>query len=189
MADDIATDVLREGEQRMKSALSSLEEDLAGIRTGRASTGLVERVVVSYYGTPTPLVQLASLATPEPQLITIRPFDPTTLSAIEKAIQASDLGLTPSNDGKLIRLSIPPLTEERRQNLSKIVAKRVEEAKVAMRNVRRDVRDNLRDLEKEKLISENAFREYDDQLQQLTDHYTEQVEITGARKERELREV
>ena len=189
MADDLAKDVLHAGEDRMKGALSSLEEDLAAIRTGRASTALVEKLSIDYYGSPTPLVQLAGLATPEPQLITIRPFDPSTLVTIEKAIQASDLGLTPSNDGKLIRLRIPPLTEERRQELVKYVSKRLEEAKVSLRNVRRDVRDDLRELEKEKLISENALHNYEENLQKMTDFYGEQIDKMGKRKEKEIMEV
>jgi ribosome recycling factor len=182
-------DALRDAESRMKGAIGALEDDLAAIRTGRASPALVEKLVVEYYGTPTSLQQLASIAVPEPQLITIRPFDPKSINVIEKAIQTSDLGLTPGNDGKLIRLTIPPLTEQRRQDLVKVVSKRLEEAKVALRNVRRDTLDDLRELEKEKLISEDDFFRGKDDLQKLTDRYTGEIEKVGARKEQEIMEV
>jgi ribosome recycling factor len=182
-------DTLRDAEVRMKSAINALEDDLASIRTGRASPALVERIMVEYYGTPTPLQQLATCSAPEPQLIAIRPFDPTTMGAIEKAIQSSDLGLTPSNDGKLIRLTIPPLTEERRQDLVKVVSKRVEVAKVAVRNVRRDTLGDLREFEKEKMISEDDFFNGKEKLQELTDHYSSEVDKAGERKEKEILEV
>lgn len=182
-------DVMQEAESRMKGAIKALEEDMNAIRTGRASPALVERLMVEYYGTPTPLQQLATIATPEPQLITIRPFDPKSLGTIEKAILASELGLTPTNDGKIIRLVIPPLTEQRRQELAKVVGRRVEEAKVAIRNIRRDALDDLREFEKEKLISEDEFFRARDDLQKLTDHYTEQVEKIGERKQQEIMEV
>ena len=173
----------------MKGAVSALEDDLAAIRTGRASPALVEKLPVEYYSTPTPLQQLATIAAPEPQLITIRPFDPKSINTIERAIQSSDLGLTPSNDGKLIRLTIPPLTEERRQDLVKIVHRRLEEAKVALRNIRRDTLEDLREMEKEKLISEDEFFRGKEDLQKLTDRYTEDVEKIGTRKEQEIMEV
>jgi ribosome recycling factor len=182
-------DALQDAEMRMKGAVHSLEEDLAGIRTGRASPALVERLMIEYYGVPTPLLQLATIAAPEPQLLTIRPFDPSALNTIEKAIRASDLGLNPTNDGKLIRLVIPALTEERRQELVKIVHKRVEEAKVAVRNVRRDVLEDLREFEKEKLLSEDEFYRGKEDLEKLTNRYIEQVEQVGARKEQDILEV
>ena len=182
-------DALQEAENRMKGAISVLEEDLAGIRTGRASPALVDKLLVEYYGTPTPLQQLATIAIPEPQLITIRPFDPSSLGAIEKAIRASALGLTPSNDGKLIRLTLPPLSEERRLELGKLVHKRLEEAKIAVRNVRRDTQDDLREFEKEKLISEDDFYRGRDELQELTDTYTAKVDEIGERKQKEILEV
>lgn len=182
-------DALHEAEARMKGAIKALEEDMSTIRTGRASPALVERLMVEYYGTPTPLQQLATIAAPEPQLITIRPFDPKSLNTIEKAILASELSLTPSNDGKLIRLVIPPLTEERRQELVKVVHRRLEEAKVAVRNVRRDALDDMRDFEKEKLISEDEFFRAKEELQKLTDHYTEEIDRVGARKQQEIMEV
>jgi ribosome recycling factor len=180
---------LHETEMRMRGALGALEDDLGSIRTGRASTALVEKLAVDYYGTPTPLQQLATIAIPEPQLITIRPFDPGSITDIERAIQTSELGLTPMNDGKLIRLAVPPLTEDRRQELVKIVQKRMEEAKVAVRNVRRDTLDDLRDFEREKLISEDDFYRGKDDLQKLTDRYIDEVDSLGERKEKEIMEV
>jgi ribosome recycling factor len=182
-------DTLRDTEVRMKSTIHALEDDLAGIRTGRASPALVDKLMVEYYGTQTPLKQLATISAPEPQLIAIRPFDPGSISAIEKAIQTSDLGLTPSNDGKLIRLVIPSLTEERRQELVKVVSKRLEESKVSLRNIRRDALNDLRDFEKEKMISEDDFHRGKDDLQKLTNRYTDEVDEIGERKEQEIMEV
>jgi ribosome recycling factor len=182
-------ELLRETEGRMKKAIEALESDLRGIRTGRASPALVERVQVEYYGTLTPLNQLAAISTPEPQLLTIRPYDPSSLRDIERAILSSDLGLTPNNDGKLIRLVIPPLNEERRLELAKVVGRRGEEAKVAIRNLRRDGLAELRDFEKEKLISEDDFYRARDDLQELTNGYIEQVDEIQARKEQEIKEI
>nr|MBN1230073.1 ribosome recycling factor [Anaerolineae bacterium] len=182
-------DILRDSEMRMRGAINNLTDELAAIRTGRASPSLVERLNVEYYGVPTPLQQLATISVPEAQLIAIRPFDPSSIGAIEKAIQASDLGLTPSNDGKLIRLSIPQLTEERRQELVKVVSRRLEESKVALRNVRRDTLEDLRSFEKEKLISEDDFYRGKEDLQKLTDKYGDEVDAIGKRKEQEIMEV
>ncbi|RME33310.1 MAG: ribosome recycling factor [Thermoflexia bacterium] len=182
-------DLLRETENRMKKTIEVLEADLKGIRTGRASPALVERVMVDYYGIPTPLNQLAVISAPEPQLLTIRPYDPSSLGDIERAIQKSDLGLTPSNDGRIIRLVIPPLTEERRNELARLVSRRVEEAKVALRNIRREALDDLREFEKEKMISEDEFFRGRDELQELTDKYIARVEEVGERKIKEVMEV
>lgn len=182
-------DALRECEQRMKGAVEALEAELLGIRTGRASPALVERLLVDYYGTPTQLQQLATISAPEPQLLTIRPYDPSTIKEIERAIRASPLGLNPSNDGKIIRLVIPPLTEERRLELVKLVHRRVEEAKVAVRNCRRDTLEDLRSFKDEGLISEDEFFRGRDDLQELTDRYIEKVEAVGKRKEDEIRQV
>ncbi len=182
-------DVLKDAEDRMKSAVSVLEEDLRGMRTGRASTGLVEKLHVDYYGTPTPLYQLATLSVPEPQLISIRPFDKGSLKTIEKAILASELGLTPNNDGTVIRLNIPQLTQERRLELQKLVGRRVEEARVAVRNVRRGAIDDLREFEKEKMISEDEMKHGQDEVQKLTDKYVQEIEDVGKRKEAEIMEV
>jgi ribosome recycling factor len=185
----MVSDALAEAESRMKGAVRALEEDLAAIRTGRASPAIVERLPIDYYGTPTPLMQLATISAPEPRLLTIKPFDPGSLKNIERAIQASDLGLTPGNDGKLIRLVIPTLTEERRHELVKVVRSRAEEARVAVRNVRRDVLHDLREFEKEKVISEDELHRGETELQKLTDRIIEQVDQIVRRKETEVLEV
>jgi ribosome recycling factor len=182
-------EALADAEERMKGAITALEQNLATIRTGRASPALVERLMVEYYGTPTPLQQLATLSAPEPRLLTIKPFDPSSLKDIERGILASDLGLTPSNDGKLIRLNIPPLTEERRKELIKVVHHRLEEARVAVRNIRRAAHDDLREFEKEKVISEDDLRRGETDLQKLTDKYIEKVDEHGKRKEAEIKEI
>jgi ribosome recycling factor len=173
----------------MRGAVRALEEDLGAIRTGRASPAIVERLPIDYYGTPTPLMQLASISAPEPRLLTIKPFDPGSLKNIERAIQASDLGLTPGNDGKIIRLVIPTLTEERRHELVKVVRSRAEEARVAVRNVRRDIQHELREFEKEKVISEDELHRGESELQKLTDRIVEQLDEIGRRKETEVLEV
>lgn len=182
-------DVLRDAEGRMRSAVSVLQEDLAGIRTGRASTALVEKITVDYYGVPTPLFQIAGISVPEPQQIAIRPYDQGMLKVVEKAILASDLGLTPNNDGVNIRLNIPALTEERRRELVKLVHKRLEDAKVAVRNVRRDAINDLRDFEKEKMISENERDRGMDDVEDLTRRYVDEIDEIGRRKEQEVMEV
>lgn len=182
-------DALVEADQRMKGAVRSFEEDLAAIRTGRASPALVEHLQVEYYGTPTELQQLANISAPEPRMITIKPFDPGSLKDIERAILTSDLGLTPNNDGKLIRLNIPTLTEERRHELVRVVGARAEEARVAVRNVRRDVQNDLREFEKEKEISEDELHRGEDKLQDITDHYIEEIKKLSERKETEVLEV
>jgi ribosome recycling factor len=182
-------DIYREAETRMKGAVQALEDDLAGIRTGRASPALVERLPVEYYGSPTPLVQLASIGVPEPRSLLIRPFDQSSLPAIERAIQTSDLGLTPSNDGKHIRLNLPPLTEDRRRELVKIVHNRVEEGRIAVRNVRRDLIRDLRDFEDEKMISEDERIRGEEDLQKITDRYIGEINGVGERKENEILEV
>lgn len=179
----------REAEIRMKGAVQALAEDLAGIRTGRASPALVERLLVEYYGTLTPLVQLASISVPESRTLLIKPFDASSLKAIERAILTSDLGLTPNNDGKSIRLNLPPLTEERRRELVKVVHHRVEDARVAVRNIRRDAIKDLRDFEEEKLISEDELKRGEEALQKLTDHYIEELNRLGQQKEKEIMEV
>jgi ribosome recycling factor len=182
-------DVLVDTEARMKGAVRSLEDDLATIRTGRASPALLDRLLIEYYGTPTPLNQLATISAPEPRLLTIRPFDPATLKSIERAILASDLGITPNSDGKLIRLNIPPLTEERRHELVRVVRNRIEEARVAVRNVRRDGLNDLRDFEREKLISEDEKENGEKEIQRLLDHYSEEINQDGQRKEKEVLEI
>jgi ribosome recycling factor len=182
-------DELNEANARMVGAVRSLEEDLGTIRTGRASPALVEKLSVMYYDNPTPLMQLATISAPEPRLLTIRPFDPGSLKDIERAIMTSDLGLTPNNDGKIIRLNIPPLTEERRHVLVKVVRNRTEEGRVAVRNVRRDVLNELREFEREKLISEDELKRGEDDLQKITDRMIEDLNEIGSRKESEVLEV
>lgn len=182
-------EALAEADQRMNGAVRTLQDDLAAIRTGRASPTLVERLQVEYYGTPTDLQQLANISAPEARLITIKPFDPGSLGDIERAILTSDLGLTPNNDGKIIRLNIPPLTEERRHELVRVVGSRCEEARVAVRNVRRDVHNYLRELEREKEISEDELHRGADKLQEVTDHYIDTIDKERERKEAEVLEV
>lgn len=182
-------DILTDAEHRMRSALQVLHDDLAAIRTGRASPALVEKLPIEYYGTPTPLQQLASIGVPEPRTLMIKPFDATTLKAIEKAIQSSDLGLNPNNDGKVIHLNLPPLTEERRRDLVKHVHHRLEEARIAVRNIRRDSHNDMRDFEKEKLISEDELGRGEEDLQKLTDKFVEEIAQQGKTKEAEIMEV
>ncbi len=182
-------DIYTEAKARMKGAIQSLEEDLAAIRTGRASPALVERLSVEYYGAPTPLIQLANVGVPEPRTLLIRPYDATTLKTIERAILASDLGLTPNSDGKAIRLNLPPLTEERRRELVKVVRNRTEEARVSIRNVRRDSIKDLREFEAEKLISKDDLERGEEELQKITDQHIEEINATGERKESEVMEV
>ena len=181
-------EVYQEAETRMKGAIQALEDDLAGIRTGRAHPALVEKLPVEYYGAPTPLVQLASISVPEPRSLLIRPFDASSLRSIERAIQVSDLGLTPNNDGKTIRLNLPTLTEERRRELVKLVHNRVEEARVATRNVRRDNIKDLREFLQEKMISEDEQKRGEDELQKITDRFIDEINAVGERKEKEILE-
>jgi ribosome recycling factor len=182
-------EIYNEAEGHMRGAVQALEEDLAGIRTGRASPALIERLPIEYYGNPTPLIQLASIGVPEPRTLLIRPFDGSSLKAIERAILASDLGLTPNNDGKAIRLNLPPLTEERRRDLVKVVHNRVEEARVAIRNIRRDGIKDLHEFEKEKLISEDDRKRGEEEFQKITDRFIESVNTIGEHKEKEILEV
>lgn len=182
-------DILSSAENRMRGAIQVLHDDLASIRTGRASPALVERLSVEYYGAPTPLMQLASISVPEPRSLMIKPFDASTIKLIEKAIQTSELGLNPNNDGKVIHLNLPPLTEERRRDLAKHVHHRLEESRVAIRNIRRDAHNDMRDFEKEKLISRDELERGEEDLQKLTDRYVEEVGTMGKKKELEIMEV
>ena len=182
-------EALSEAEGRMNGAITALVNDLASVRTGRASPALVERLEVPYYGTPTPLQQLATISAPEPRLLTIKPFDPSSLKDIERAILASDLGLTPNNDGKIIRLGIPALNEERRKQLTKVVHHRLEDARVAVRNIRRAVHEDLREFQKEKLISEDELERGEVDLQKLTDRFVAKIDELGTRKESEIMEI
>jgi ribosome recycling factor len=182
-------EVLSELREHMAKSVEVLHDDLLTLRTGRASPALVEKLPVEYYGSITPLNQLASIAVPEPRLLVIKPWDPSTLSEIERAILKSDLGLTPMSDGKLIRLNIPRLTEERRKELVKLVARRVEEARVSVRNLRRDALQDLKDFEKEKVISEDDFFRGKDEVQELTDKFIKEIDEIGRRKEAEVMEI
>lgn len=182
-------DALKETESRMKTTVQALADDLAGIRTGRATPALVDRLSVEYYGVPTPLRQLATFSVPEPRQILIKPFDASSIKDIERAIMSSDLGLTPSNDGKSIRLTLPPLTEERRQDLVKVVGRRVEEGRIAIRNIRRDTIKDIRDFEEEKMISEDDLKRGEEDTQKLTDKYIEEMNNVGENKEEEILEV
>ena len=182
-------EAIQDAEKRMKSALQALEDDLAGIRTGRASPALIDKLSIEYYGSPVPLMQLATISVPESRQLLIKPFDINSIKEIEKAILSSDLGLTPLNDGKVIRLNIPPLNQERRVELNKLVGNRCEEARIAIRNVRRDSIKDLRDFEKEKLISEDDLKRAEDDIQKITDKMTEEVDTIGERKEKEIMEV
>jgi len=182
-------DLLKDAENRMSGAIHSLSVDLAGIRTGRASPTLVERLAVEYYGTPTLLMQLASISVPEPRTIMIKPFDAASIKDIEKAIRASNLGLNPNSDGKVIHLNLPPLDEERRRELVKQMSHRLEEARVAVRNIRRDLHNDIRDYEKEKLITEDDLKRGEEELQKLTDKFIEEIAHNGHSKEAEIMEV
>ena len=182
-------DLLSESKKAMEKAVESLQSDLSAMRTGRASTGLVDKLMVEYYGTPTRLQELALISVPEPQLIAIRPYDPGAIKGIEKAIMQSDLGLNPSNDGKIIRLQIPALTEDRRRELTKSVSRRVEEARISIRHARRTALEDMKSFEKEKMISEDDFYHGRDEMQKLTDDYIKKVDEIGVAKEQEIMEV
>lgn len=182
-------DMLKESEANMKASIQALEDDLAAIRTGRASPALIEKLPVEYYGQPAPLMQLASISVPEPRSLLIKPFDAASLGDIERAIQVSDLGLTPNNDGKAIRLNLPALTEDRRKELVKVVGHRLEEARVSVRNTRRDSIKDMRDFEQEKMISETDLKRGEEDAQKLTDDYIKNINEIGERKETEIMEV
>ena len=179
-------DLIQDATRRMDKSVEAAQAEFSTLRTGRASTGLLDRVQIDYYGQKTPLKQLATVNSPEPRLLTIQPFDPNSVSAIERAIQESDLGLTPSNDGKLIRLPIPQLTEERRKELVKVVRKIAEEGRVAVRNVRRDAVHHLKDL---KDVGSDDERRAEDNVQRLTDEHTKTIDDLLKHKEAEIMEV
>lgn len=185
MVDEIFEDL----KDRMGKSIESLKREYSRLRTGRASISLLDGIRVSYYDTPTPLNQMASLAVPEPRLIVIQPWDKTAIEDIEKAILKSELGLTPINDGKVIRISIPPLTEERRKELVKVARKMSEENKVAIRNIRRDANEMLKDLKKEKEITEDDLYRSQEEVQKTTDQFISQVDELCAAKEKEILEI
>ena len=174
---------------RMEKVLADLQHDMAGVRTGRASVSLLDNVRADYYGTPTPLNQLATLHVPEPSMITVQPWDVSQIGVIEKAIRAADLGLNPANDGKLIRVPIPPLTEERRKDLVKKLHHIAEDHRVALRNIRRDANENVKKLLKDKAISEDEDRRAHDEIQKLTDGYIQKLDQAAKVKEKELLEI
>ncbi|MGH2572806.1 MAG: ribosome recycling factor [Actinomycetota bacterium] len=182
-------ETLRDAEQKMRAAVSFAQEELSSLRTGRANPKLLDRLTVDYYGTHVPLNQLASFSVPEPRLLVIQPFDRSAMAAMEKAIMSSDLGLTPSNDGNVIRLAFPPLTEERRRDLTKLAKDRGEEGRVAVRNVRRHAKETLERLEREHAISEDELRRSERELQRLTDQFVGEIDDILEHKEKELMEV
>jgi ribosome recycling factor len=179
-------DVINDARRRMDSAVEDARKKLATVRTGRASVSLLDNVKVEYYGTELPLNQVATIHAPEPTMLTVQPFDPTQLGNIEKAIRASELGLNPSNDGKLIRVPIPPLTEERRKQMARVVHEIAEEHRTAIRNIRRDANDHLKKMLKEKLISEDAERDGLEQIQKLTDQHIAKINELSENKEKEI---
>ncbi|MCX5717399.1 MAG: ribosome recycling factor [Nitrospirae bacterium] len=179
----------RKAVEKMDHSIEALKKEFASVRTGRASLALLDGIKVDYYGTPTPLQQVASLSVPESRQIAIQPWDQKIISDIEKAIMKSDLGLTPTNDGKVIRINMPLLTEERRKQLVKVVRKNSEDAKVAVRNIRRDVNDEIKELEKEKHLSEDDTKKSLDEIQKFTDSYVKKIDEILTHKEKEIMEV
>ena len=182
-------ETLRDAKHKMKAAVSVAQDELASLRTGRANPKLLDRMMVDYYGTAVALNQLASFSVPEPRMLVVQPFDKGAIASIERAILSSDLGLTPSNDGNLIRLGFPPLTEERRRDLIKVAKERGEEGRVAVRNVRRHSKDSLERLEREHDISEDELKRAERELQRLTDQYVAEIDKVLDHKEKELLEV
>src|SRR3972149_1082786 len=182
-------DIILEAEDKMEKSLEAMLNEFKGIRTGRASPGLVENVKVEYYGAPTSLKQIASISIPDPRLIMIKPFDPSSTSDIEKALQKSDIGINPQNDGKIIRLAIPPLSEERRKKMSQLVKDSGEEAKVSIRNIRRDANKQVDDEEKEKVISEDEKFKTKEEVQKLTERYEGKVSELVEKKTKEVMEI
>ena len=182
-------DILKKTRSGMEKAIDALKKEFAKVRTGRASTALLDEVRIDYYGTPTPLNQVGSLTVPEPRMIMIQPWEKNLIPEIEKAILKSDLGLNPSSDGQLIRIAIPPLTEERRKEMVKLVKRMGEDARVAIRNVRRDSNDALKKMEKEKEISEDELKRGEKDIQDLTDQYVKKVDELISSKETEVMEV
>jgi len=180
---------LADATRRMDTAIEHTRQEFNSVRTGRASAALLDRITIDYYGTPTPLKNMATISAPEPRLLTIQPFDPTQIRAIEKAVMESDLGLTPSNDGKLIRLPIPQLTEDRRKDLVKVVRQYAEEGRVAVRNVRRDLMHHLKELVQNGTVGDDDERRAEDQAQKLTDEHTKAIDEALKHKEAEIMEV
>nr|WP_234407881.1 ribosome recycling factor [Massilibacillus massiliensis] len=185
----VIKEVFNSHEDRMKKSVESLKREYSSLRAGRATPALLDKVMVDYYGTPTPVNQVANVSVPEPRMITIQPWEKTMLAALEKAIMKSDLGLNPNNDGTMIRLSIPQLTKERRNELAKVIHKKAEDAKVALRNIRRDANDAIKKLEKDKLITEDENKKAQEDMQKLIDKYIKEIDVVMAGKEKEIMEV
>ena len=185
----MTTEVINSSEDKLKKSLDALKKDYGTLRAGRATPSLLDKVMVDYYGTHTPVNQMANVTIPEPRIIMIKPYDKSSLKEIEKAIQKSDLGLTPNSDGVAIRLTIPQPTQERRKELVKVVNKKAEECKVAMRNIRRDANEAIKKLEKDKKITEDDRKDAQDKVQKLLDKYIKLVDSTKATKEKEVMEV
>lgn len=183
------SDIMNEAEDRMKKTVDVLRKELASVRAGRANPAMLEKITVDYYGTPTPVNQLANISIPESRMLIIQPWDKTSMPAIEKAILKSDLGLTPSNDGVVIRLTIPQLTAERRTEIVKTVKKKAEENRVAVRNIRRELIDDIKKVEKEKIVSEDESKKGQDKAQKLTDKYIKDIDDVLNKKEIEIMEV
>lgn len=182
-------DVLKDAEERMKKAIEALRRDLLSIRTGRASTSLIEKLHIEYYGTPTPLNQLATVTAPEARLLLVQPWDKGSLPIIEKALQKADMGFNPSSDGRVIRIPIPPLTEDRRREMVKTVKHKTEEGRVSIRNVRRDAMHTLKELEDEKMISQDEHKRASEKVEDLVHKYVREAEHVGENKEAEVLEV
>lgn len=182
-------ETVADAEKRMKSAITALEEDLAGVRTGRASPALIEKLPIDYYGATVPLIQLATISVPEPRQLLIRPFDINSIKDIDRAILASELGLNPLSDGKVIRLNLPPLNEERRRDLTKYVNSRLEDARIAVRNVRRDINKELREYEEAKLLSKDDLETGEEEIQKITNRVIEEIDAIGDKKVKEIMEV
>lgn len=185
----MTTEVINSSEDKLKKSLETLKKDYGSLRAGRATPSLLDKVTVDYYGTPTPVNQMANVTIPEPRVIVIKPYDKSTLKEIEKAIQKSDLGLNPNSDGVAIRLTIPQPTQERRKELVKVVNKKAEDCKVAMRNIRRDANEAIKKIEKDKKITEDDRKDAQDKIQKLLDKYIKLVDSTKATKEKEVMEV
>jgi len=185
---DMLTETYDDAKDRMEKSQASLKREFNRVRTGRASASLLDGIRLDYYGTPTPLNQLASISTPEPRLILIQPWDPQALAEIEKAILKSELGLNPNNDGKVLRIAIPPLTEERRKELVKVTRKMAEETKIALRSIRRDANEMIKDLKKEKEITEDDSFKAQDEIQKITDDFVKKIDEMAEAKEKEILE-
>ena len=180
---------IKSHEAKMQKTLDVLSKELAAVRAGRANPAVLDKITVEYYGAPTPLNQVAAISTPDPRTLAVQPWDGSVLKAIEKAIQVSDLGINPQNDGKQIRLNFPPLTEERRKELSKQVFKYAEEAKVAIRSIRRDGIDKLKDMKKKTEITEDDLKDAEKRMQDLTDKFCKEIDVDAAKKEKEILEL